>query len=432
MSATEDLSLEKDDLTVMVVGLGYVGVTATACLLEQGHSVIGVDINPSKVDAIARGLSPITEPKVSEMLLSGCNAGRLQARTTIGSVAEADAIIVCVGTPSAADGSHNMSFILECTRQIAESVAAHDPDRLTVAYRSTVRPGTVHEMIEPLFRSQLGERFRDVVEIVYNPEFLREGTAVDDYFNPPKVVLGTHQGERSYVMGILHKDIDAPVFETPYREAEITKFVDNSWHAVKVTFANEIGRVSAAYGVDSQIVHEIFAADTKLNLSAYYTRPGGPFGGSCLPKDVRALNHIADQRGVKCQLITSILNSNQSHKDFQYQRVADAAESGSRILVAGLAFKAGTDDLRESPNLDLVARLNSAGYRIRVFDPDVAKAKLIGQNLGHALAALPEISELLVAREDIRAHDYDLLVINNATAKGLPELNLPCVDLRTI
>jgi len=280
-------------MNITIFGLGYVGFTAACCIASEGHHVTGIDVSEKKVDAILAGKSPIIEPGVDDMLKDGLEKGLIDASTSIGDhLDDCDLAIVCVGTPSAADGSHNMGYIADVTRQIA---AAIKPDRkkpLSVAYRSTIRPGSVEELIAPIFRSVLGDKTDEIIELVYNPEFLRESSAVLDYFEPPKIVIGTRDGKPNKAMETLNANIkveDGKVFYVGFREAEFTKFVDNTWHAVKVAYANEIGRVCLQLGIKASQVHEIFKSDTKLNISPYYTRPGGAFGGSCLPKDVRIL-----------------------------------------------------------------------------------------------------------------------------------------------
>jgi GDP-mannose 6-dehydrogenase len=419
-------------MRIVVVGLGYVGVTAAACLASQGHDVIGVDVNESKVRDIGAGVSPISEPGVSERVAEGARSGRLTARTSVPHLGDVDLVIGCVGTPSAPDGSHNMGFIAESTRQIAEAVAASAPTSVTVAFRSTFRPGTMDQLITPLFESIVGQDFRAGVELVYNPEFLREASAVSDFFRPPKVVVGTVDGEPSATMTALNEGIDAPRFDVGYREAEITKFVDNTWHATKVAFANEVGRLCAALDVQASTVHEIFISDRKLNISEYYLRPGGPFGGSCLPKDVRALQHAAREAGVVTQLIASLMASNEAHLEFQFQRIQDRLRPGSKVLFAGLSFKAGTDDLRESPNVVLVRRLLEAGHDVAVYEPALATHRLIGQNLGYTYTRLPTIDRLLVDAETAQARSFDLVVLSNATGRELDLEGRAVLDIGVI
>lgn len=389
--------------------------------------VVGIDVSPAKVDLIKSGRSPISEPGVDEMLGKAHAAGRLTAATEIGEhLDDCDVAIVCVGTPSGPDGSHNMSYIAQVTRSIA---AAIKPDRvkpLTVAYRSTMRPGTTAQIIEPIFQAHLGKKFMGAVELVYNPEFLREATAVDDYFNPPKIVIGTRDGGPSANMDALHAGIEAPVFHVRIHEAEITKFVDNTWHAVKVAFANEVGRVCQQLGISAAKVHEIFVSDTKLNISSYYTRPGGPFGGSCLPKDVRALQHIAADVGANTHLIDSLMRSNDAHKHHQFLQASENLQPGARILIVGLAFKADTDDLRESPAVDLTRKLLDAGFNVEVYDPELTPASLVGQNLGYTYTYLPTINSLLVDKDAAEAGRYDRVI---ATNRLIRSLTLTCDDV---
>ncbi|WP_170336050.1 nucleotide sugar dehydrogenase [Ruegeria arenilitoris] len=407
-------------MKVAVLGLGYVGFTAACCIASEGHEVIGIDVSQKKVRQIMAGQAPIVEPRVQDMLTEGVTAGRISADVTIAAhLDDCDLVIVCVGTPSAADGSHNMGFIADVTRQIAVALTADRDRPLVVAYRSTFRPGTVEELVLPIFEAVLGEAAQHRVEVVYNPEFLREGSAVEDYFNPPKVVIGTRDGIPNAAMEELNANIKAPIFVVGYREAEITKFVDNSWHAVKVAFANEVGRVCLAQGISAQQVHQIFVSDTKLNISPYYMRPGGAFGGSCLPKDVRALQYIAADTGANLPLINSLLGSNEAHKHRLFEYAVEGLEKPARILLVGLAFKAGTDDLRESPNVDLARKLLAAGFELEIYDPGIDATKLVGANLGYAYSQLPVLERLLVERTHAEAASYDRVIVSNATIDGL-------------
>lgn len=407
-------------MKILIYGLGYVGLTAAGCLTKEGHSVVGIDVNEDKVREVNRGVSPISEPGLTELLAEAVENGRFRAAQQAGDEINcADMAIVCVGTPSAPDGSHNMTHIAEVSRQIALAVCPDRQNPLTVVYRSTIRPGSIDEIILPVFRSVLGDGGMASVEIVYNPEFLREASAIRDYFHPPKIVIGTADAQPCANMDLLNANLVAPVFYTGYREAEITKFVDNTWHATKVAFANEIGRVCVRLGVDPQKVHEIFVSDTKLNISAYYMRPGGAFGGSCLPKDVRALQHLAGDVGANATLVDSIIRSNEAHKHFVYDHCTRELEPGAKVLLVGLAFKANSDDLRESPNVDLAGKLLRSGFQVSVYDPGVDPAKLIGQNLGYAYVHLPNLAELLVSKEEAEGSVYDLVVDANGQGKRL-------------
>ncbi len=409
-------------MKIAVFGLGYVGFTGMCCMAHQGHEVVGFDVSGAKVEAIRAGRSPITEPGIDVLLAEGLEKGLISAHTDIGDrLADCDMAIVCVGTPSAPDGSHNMTYIAEVSRQIADALTRIEPGRnLTVAYRSTIRPGSMEHLITPIFEDALGlSGFAARVELVYNPEFLREGSAIHDYFHPPKIVVGTRDGTPSARMARLNEGLEAPIFHVPFAEAQITKFVDNTWHAVKVAYANEIGRICLQLGLSAKTVHEIFVSDTKLNISPYYLRPGGAFGGSCLPKDVRALQYIANDAGANTQLINSLLNSNASHKYRLFQLAVSGLKPGAKVLLAGIAFKADTDDLRESPNIDLARNLLREGYTLSVFDPGVTPRNLVGANLGYAFSTLPELNRLFVTQEQAETQIWDRVIITNATGKKL-------------
>ena len=325
-----------------------------------------------------------------------------------------------------------MTSIIEVSRQIATAVDTRREKPLTVVYRSTMRPGAIDELIIPIFRSVLGEEGMRAVEIVYNPEFLREATGVHDFFNPPKIVIGTADGRPSKNMDLLNAGIDAPVFYVGYKEAELTKFVDNTWHATKVVFANEMGRICKQLGIDVQTMHEIFISDTKLNISPYYLKPGGAFGGSCLPKDVRALQHLAGDAGANAVLVDALIRSNEAHKRFIYDYCTRNLAAGARVLLTGLSFKTASDDLRESPNVDLAGKLIRAGYALSVYDPDIDPGQLVGQNLGYAYAHLPNLASLLVSREVVEQTDYDLVIDTKGRCGGLTLKAGSIIDLKML
>lgn len=407
-------------MKVSIFGLGYVGFTAMCCIAKEGHEVVGFDVSKVKVDQINSGISPIEEPGIQELLTAGLASNKIVAYLDIeNQLDDTDLAIVCVGTPSSPDGAHDMSYIAKVTQQIASKIKKDRPAPLSVAFRSTVRPGTVEELIAPIFASEIGEGFENLVSLVYNPEFLREASAIQDYFEPPKIVIGTRDGSPNQHMTILNENIDAPTFHVGLKEAEITKFVDNTWHAVKVAYANEIGRVCLQQDISVSKVHEIFVSDTKLNISAYYTRPGTPFGGSCLPKDVRAFQHIAADCGANTHLIDSLLRSNEAHKFRLYAHASQGLEPGVKVLLVGLAFKADTDDLRESPSVDLARQFLNAGFKLSIFDPAIQAKKLIGANLGYAYNQIPTLSTLLVSKEVAEQEKYDRIVVTNATHKKL-------------
>ncbi|WP_271079208.1 nucleotide sugar dehydrogenase [Aurantiacibacter sp. MUD61] len=420
-------------MNIVIFGLGYVGSTAAGCIASQGHNVVGVDINESKVEAINAGRSPVKEPGLDALIAKARADDLLRAQAEIGTaLAGCELAIVCVGTPSAADGAHDMSHILHVTRNIAAAIDPKQAAPLTVAYRSTMRPGSMDQLIQPIFERALGDDCARSVSLVYNPEFLREASAIADYFEPPKIVIGTRDGEPNASMETLHEGIDALVFRVGLREAELTKFVDNSWHAVKVAFANEIGRVCEQLDISAAQVHAIFAADTKLNISDHYTRPGAAFGGSCLPKDVRALQHMASDIGANTHLMDSLLRSNEAHKHHQFLQATRGLEKGAKLLLVGLAFKRETDDLRESPAVDMARKLLDAGFELDIYDPGVEPDQLVGQNLGYAAALLPTMESMLVDRETAEVDDYARVIATNSLIETLDLKTADIVDISRI
>ncbi|GJE57912.1 MULTISPECIES: nucleotide sugar dehydrogenase [Methylobacterium] len=406
-------------MKIAVFGLGYVGLTAVGCLARDGHEVIGIDTNPHKVEELLAGRCPIKEPGLAELIATGVAESRIHAsQLADGLLASCDLALVCVGTPSGTDGSHNMTFVGEVTRQIAVACKDRRGTPLTVVYRSTVRPGTMENFVTPILQATLKD-IRDKIELVYNPEFLRESVAIFDYDNPPKIVVGTADGAKSDTIERLYAKLNAQRFYTGFKESELTKFVDNTFHALKVSFGNEIGRVCYNLGIDAETVYKIFVSDTKLNISSYYLRPGGAFGGSCLPKDVRALQYLSSDIGANTPVVDSIIRTNEAHKHFVFQSCISGVTPGALVLLTGLAFKPDTDDLRESPNVDLARKLLNAGFRVSVYDPNVRAEHLLGQNLGYAYSQLPELSNLLIARREAETTLYDLVVDTSGNDLGL-------------
>jgi GDP-mannose 6-dehydrogenase len=385
-------------MRIAVFGLGYVGVTTAACLSEAGHTVIGVDVSPDKVDLVANGRSPIVEEGVPQLVQKGVAARRLGATMDAGAALEgADMAIVCVGTPSRANGSLDTHFVEAVTAQIGD----HLRDRQTsFAYvlRSTVLPGTVDGEVIPGLEQRAGRPVGDGYEVAFHPEFLREGSAVQDFLDPPKIVVGGRGSAIADLVLSLYEGIEAPRFATSIAVAEAVKYADNAFHALKIAFANEIGEFARAAGLDSREVMEIFCADVKLNISPKYLRPGSAFGGSCLPKDLRALTYAARKNDVVMPVIESVLPSNRA----QIERIVRlVTEHGARrVGIVGLAFKAGTDDLRESPYVEIAERLVGKGVGVCVYDPHVNTSRLIGQNQAFIDRHLPHLSNLLVNRLD--------------------------------
>jgi GDP-mannose 6-dehydrogenase len=407
-------------LKIAIFGLGYVGSTAAGCLGSQGHTIIGIDVSAVKVAALNEGRAPVYETGLDALIAAAFAEGRISAVTRLtDELDDCDVAIVCVGTPSGADGGHNMSNIIQVTQSIAAALRPNRKSPLTLAYRSTMQPGSCEEIIWPIIEGRLGANAAHTVELVYNPEFMREAQAIEDFFNPPKIVIGTFGARPSPNMASLNAGIDAPLFHVGFREAEITKFVDNSWHAVKVAFANEIGRVCQNLGISAATVHEIFKSDTKLNLSAYYTRPGGAFGGSCLPKDVRALQHIAAVTETATHLLDALIRSNDAHKQHQFEHATRYLEPGAKVLLVGLAFKLETDDLRESPAVDMARRLIEAGFACDIYDPRVKPGDLVGQNMFYGYSELPRIDELMVSKEVAESRDYARIIATNQLVDSL-------------
>ncbi len=395
-------------MRIAIFGLGYVGLTGAACLLKAGHSVLGIDASEKKVETLQRGKCPIFEPGVEQLLLQGQGSGAFKVASRIpDDFADNELAFVCVGTPSSSTGSHNMNFIAEVTRQIAEAFPQGSKHNLTVCYRSTVIPGTMEKLVLPIISAYAKQ---SVIDVVYNPEFLREATAIEDYFAPSRIVVGTHDGAENTTLRQIYRDIDAPYFNVQFKEAEVIKLLDNTYHALKTAYANEMGRLCASSGIDVSKVHEIFVADTKLNISKKYLRPGAAFGGSCLPKDVRAFTSLAARCHVQTPIVDAILRSNDSHKSFCFAKATSGLAPGASVLVNGLSFKANTDDLRESPFVDLVEHLVEAGFRVSVYDPNVTVSGLIGQNLTFAIQSIPDLENLLKSVEEIESLSFDRLI----------------------
>lgn len=400
-------------MKIVVFGLGYVGATATACLLKDGHTVVGVDVSPEKAAQIQSGRSPVSEPGLDDLLAGGRDAGRLSADTGVGGhLDDADIAMICVGTPSLPGGGLDLTQVCAVSAELGAALKTRDADRapLIVAYRSTMYPGAMEDVILPVLTGAAGEDAGTRFEAVLNPEFLRESTAIRDYYAPSRVVVGEREPGVSKRMLGIYDHIDAPFFELPYRTAEMVKLSDNGFHALKVVFANEIGRLALELDVDPTPLADVFLADTKLNISPYYLRPGGAFGGSCLPKDVRAISALAGGRGVDLPVMSNVIKSNEAHKSYLAGRVMENLQPGGKVLLIGLTFKAETDDLRESPLIDLAEALLGKGYDLKIYDPDLKNRELVGANLAFVQQRLPHLSRLLV--EDIEAAgDVSLVVV---------------------
>ncbi len=380
-------------LSVSVFGLGYVGSVTAACLAHVGAKVTGVDIDSHKVELLSAGRSPIVEKRMDELADGGHRNGNLRATTDVGlAVRESEISFICVATPSQRNGKLDLSSIERVSVEIGQELR-HKKAFHTVVVRSTVLPGTAESLVIPTLEKASGKCHGVHFAVCMNPEFMREGTAVDDFFHPPFTILGRSEAAHAEPLRQLYSFISAPLFEASLREAEMVKYVCNSFHALKVSFANEIGTFCQRLGVDPSKVIEIFTADTKLNISPAYLSPGFAFGGSCLPKDVRALNYRAKELDLDLPLLRSVLPSNSEHIERAAQAVLQTDKR--RVGLLGLSFKAGTDDLRESPSVQLVKRLLGEGLEIKIWDDKVALGRLVGSNRRFIEETIPHIGSLL-------------------------------------
>ncbi len=397
-------------MNISIFGLGYVGAVSAVCLAKQGHRIIGVDSNPAKTELINKGVAPIVEPGVEEMLRQAVSDGKLHASTNLtDAVQQSDLSLVCVGTPSNANGSLNLDQVLRVAEQVGQALRLKNGYHGLVI-RSTVLPGTVDKAAAIIARES-GKRLGHDFGVASNPEFLREGTSVVDFENPPFTVVGGSDETIVNLLRQLYGGIAAPFFSVKVREAEILKYACNAFHAVKVTFANEIGALCKREDIDSHVVMKIFAEDTKLNISPYYLKPGFAFGGSCLPKDVRAITYEARRLDVATPLLQSLIPSNEA----QIQRAIDWVIQTRRkkVGVLGLSFKKDTDDMRESPIVTVVETLIGKGFDLSIYDANVNIARLIGANKSYIEQEIPHISSLMKASiEEVLEHAEVILVAN--------------------
>jgi GDP-mannose 6-dehydrogenase len=399
-------------MDIAIFGLGYVGAVSAACLSKEGHRVIGVDANADKVDLINQGKSPVVEKDVGEMIAEAVAAGTLRATTdSAAAIRDSELAIVCVGTPSSPNGNLELGYVKRVCEEIGAALR-DKKDFFAVVVRSTVLPGTLRNLVIPTLEATSGKTVGNDIGAGFFPEFLRESTAVWDFYNPPKVVFAASDHTTQSMLESLNAGFDAPKICTSYEIAEMVKYADNTWHAVKVAFANEIGSIAKAVNVDGGAVMDIFCQDTKLNISSKYLRPGFAFGGSCLPKDVRALTYKARSLDLDTPLINAIMPSNERHIERALRMVLDLNERNVGVL--GLSFKAGTDDLRESPVVELVERLLGKGHEIRIFDHNVNLSRLVGANRAYIFERLPHIARLLVDDVDQVVNHGGTIIVGNS------------------
>ena len=398
-------------MKLSVFGLGYVGCVSAACLAEAGHQVIGVDVNPTKVEIINSGNSPIIEAGINELIANVVEGGRLTATTdSTRAISESALSLVCVGTPSNQNGSLHLRHIEQVCTEIGTALKTKN-ERHIVVIRSTMLPGTIQNTVIPILETTSGKKAVIDFGICINPEFLREGSSLKDYHAPPFTLIGADDEETVNAVRSLYINIDAPVFVTSLKTAEMVKYVCNCFHALKVSFANEIGNICKALEIDSHEVMNVFCQDTKLNLSPYYLKPGFAFGGSCLPKDLRAINYKAKELDVEAPVLAAILPSNR----LQIERAVDmVVRSGKkRVGVLGFSFKEGTDDLRESPIVTLIETLIGKGFELALYDRHVSVAKLVGANKEYIEREIPHISKLMRSSVDAVLADADVVIIGN-------------------
>jgi len=396
-------------MRISVLGMGYVGAVCAACLANRGHSVFGVDISELKVDLLNAGKSPIVEPGLEELLQQGVSSGCIRATThTVDAVHHTDLSIICVGTPSKRNGDLDLQYIENVVREIGLALKTKS-GRHTVVVRSSVLPGTVRNVVVPLLEETSGKLAGRDFGVAVNPEFLRESTAIADYNDPPMTVIGEWDEASGRVLAELYADLPGPLIRKSIEVAEMIKYTCNVWHAAKITFANEIGAIAKGVGVDGREVMDVICQDKKLNLSSYYMRPGYAFGGSCLPKDVRALDFRANQVHAAHPMIASLLRSNEMHVKHALDLVTSFG--ARRVGLLGLSFKAKTDDLRESPLVELAELLIGKGYAVSIFDENVQYARMHGANRDYINRKIPHVADLLKSSIDEVIELSDVLVI---------------------
>jgi GDP-mannose 6-dehydrogenase len=409
---------------VSVFGLGYVGCVSAASFAGDGHEVVGVDVNADKVASINAGCSPIVEPGLEDLLGECVAEGRLRATTdTADAIRSTGVSLLCVGTPSRKNGSLDLQYLERVSEEVGRALR-DKPDYHVVVVRSTVLPGTTHSVVIPALERESGKKYGDGFGVSVNPEFLREGTALKDFRKPPLTLVGhNHAADASGTIA-LYQAIDAPLISTSIRVAEMMKYTSNTWHALKVVFANEIGNLCKKLDVDSHEVMDIFCRDEKLNLSPYYLKPGFAFGGSCLPKDVRALQYRAKEVDVELPLISQILPSNKAQIQQALDQILETGKKNVGLL--GFSFKAGTDDLRESPIVILAEALLGKGVSLRIYDKNVSMAKLVGANKDYIVKQIPHLSSLLCNTIDEVIQGSEVIVVGNQA----PEFSQAVMDCR--
>jgi GDP-mannose 6-dehydrogenase len=398
-------------MKISIFGLGYVGAVSLACLARDGHQVIGVDIDATKLRLITEGKTPVVEEGMVDLMQQVAASGLVSVTTDAEeAVLGSEVSLVCVGTPSAPNGSQDQGAILRLAEQMGRALKRKSQPHVVV-FRSTLVPGTVEDVLRPIVERESGKKDGVDFHLCFQPEFLREGSSIRDYDKPPFTVVGANAEGAYACLETLFGHLPCKFLRTSVRSAEMMKYCCNNFHALKITFANETARLCAALGVDAFEVMDLVCQDTQLNISKAYLKPGFAFGGSCLPKDLRATAHLAKTRDVEIPMLAAILGSNDSHLDLAYEKVV--ASGKRRVGMVGLSFKTGTDDLRESPLVTLAERLIGKGYALRIYDPEVHLARLLGANKGFIERHLPHIGQMLHAELDTVVAGSEVLVLGS-------------------
>lgn len=407
-------------MKISILGLGYVGTVCGACLAKEGHTIIGVDVDASKVAAINSGLTPVVEPEVSSLIKEGVRSQKLKA-----TISSADAILnseislVCVGTPGQPNGSPDFTYLERVCKEIGQALRTKSSYHLVVL-RSTMLPGTTEDRLLPILEKHSGKRAGEDFAVCYNPEFLREGSSVHDFFNPPKIVIGENNERSGDLLLQLYEAVKAPIIRTSIRAAEMVKYTDNAFHALKIAFANEIGNLCKKMEVDGYEVMSVFCQDIKLNLAPTYLKPGFAFGGSCLPKDLRALAYQSRKFDIESPVLNAILESNRAQMQLGIQKILDLGRK--RVGFLGMAFKPDTDDLRESPFVEVIETLLGKGYSISIYDRNVSLSRLVGTNKRYIEEHIPHLSSLLVDRIEELVNKVEVVVVGHNSPEFIPAL----------
>ncbi|MGH8176833.1 MAG: nucleotide sugar dehydrogenase [Steroidobacter sp.] len=420
--SADELAAPTTSQKISIFGLGYVGAVSLACLARDGHEMTGVDIDPGKLALLRGGQAPIVETGIQELTRTVMQGGAVTVTDSVrDAILTTDLSFVCVGTPARANGNQDLSAITRIAEQIG-AVLPQKASRHVIVIRSTVKPGTVEEVVQPAIEASSGLKAGRDFGLCFQPEFLREGTSIHDYDHPPLTVVGASDEHAADLLRSIFGHLPCEFMHTSIRTAEMLKYACNAFHAMKVTFANEMGRISQAVGVDPHEVMRLLCLDRQLNISPAYLRPGFAFGGSCLPKDLKALLYLAKSNDVETPMLSNILPSNAAHIEHAIERVLSTRKRS--IGMIGLSFKSGTDDLRESPLVIMAERFIGKGLQLCIYDPTVNIARLIGANRRFIEESIPHIASLMTTDLDSLVRDADVLIVGMKSAEVLASLNV--------